>query len=32
VTPSGKAMLHYTAGFDPEGLRQDLKKAVKVAL
>ena len=32
VTPHGKAMLRYTAGFDPEGLRQDLKKAVKVAL
>jgi hypothetical protein len=32
VTPSGKAILHYAAGFDPGGLRQDLKKAVKVAL
>jgi cytochrome oxidase Cu insertion factor (SCO1/SenC/PrrC family) len=32
VTPSGKAMLRYASGFDPEGLRQDLKKAVKVAL
>jgi hypothetical protein len=32
VTPSGKAMLSYPAGFDPVRLRGDLKKAVKVAL
>ncbi|HEX7370060.1 MAG TPA: hypothetical protein VF284_07250 [Rhodanobacteraceae bacterium] len=32
VTPSGKAMLGYPAGFDPTRLRQDLKKAVKVSL
>ena len=32
VTPSGKAMLSYPAGFDPARLRLDLKKAVKVAL
>ena len=32
VTPGGKAMLSYPAGFDPARLRLDLKKAVKVAL
>jgi hypothetical protein len=32
VTPSGKAMLSYPAGFDPTRLRGDLKKAVQVAL
>lgn len=32
VTPSGKAMLSYPAGFDPMRLRGDLYKAVKVAL
>lgn len=32
ITPSGKAMLSYPAGFDPARLRLDLKKAVKVAL
>jgi len=32
VTPGGKAMLSYPAGFDPTRLREDLKKAVKVAL
>ncbi|HVX03790.1 MAG TPA: hypothetical protein VHA71_01580 [Rhodanobacteraceae bacterium] len=32
VTPSGKAMLSYPAGFDPMRLRGDLQKAVKVAL
>jgi hypothetical protein len=32
VTPSGKAMLSYPAGFDPTRLRLDLKKAVQVAL
>ena len=28
VTPVGMALTHYAAGFDPEGLRQDLKKVV----
>ena len=32
VTPSGKAMLSYPAGFDPARLRQDLRKAVQVVL
>lgn len=32
VTPSGRAMLSYPAGFDPARLRGDLKKAVMVAL
>lgn len=32
VTPSGRAMLSYPAGFDPMRLRADLQKAVKVAL
>lgn len=32
VTPSGKAMLSYPAGFDPMRLRSDLRKAVRVAL
>ena len=32
VTPGGKAMLSYPAGFDPTRLRGDLKKAVQVAL
>ena len=32
VTPGGKAMLSYPAGFDPARLRLDLKKAVQVAL
>ena len=32
VTPSGKAMLSYPAGFDPARMRVDLKKAVMVAL
>jgi hypothetical protein len=32
VTPSGRAMLSYPAGFDPRRLRGDLQKAVKVAL
>jgi hypothetical protein len=32
VTPGGKAMLSYPAGFDPTRLRLDLKRAVKVAL
>lgn len=32
VTPGGKAMLSYPAGFDPARLRVDLKKAVMVAL
>lgn len=32
VTPSGKAMLSYPAGFDPTRLRGDLGKAVMVAL
>lgn len=29
VTPTGMALTYYKAGFDPEGLRQDLKKAVR---
>ena len=28
VTPDGKALTRYAANFDPEGLRQDLKKVV----
>lgn len=28
VTPFGMALTRYAAGFDPEGLRQDLKKVV----
>ncbi|TAN02719.1 MAG: hypothetical protein EPN36_15860 [Rhodanobacteraceae bacterium] len=28
VTPDGMALTRYAAGFDPEGLRQDLKKVV----
>ncbi|HEU4857577.1 MAG TPA: hypothetical protein VFS86_09795 [Rhodanobacteraceae bacterium] len=32
VTPSGKAMLVYPAGFEPTRMRGDLTKAVKVAL
>lgn len=28
VTPAGMALTRYGAGFDPEGLRQDLKKVV----
>ncbi len=28
VTPAGMALTRYAAGFDPEGLRQDLKKVV----
>lgn len=29
VTPTGMALTYYAAGFNPEGLRQDLKKAVR---
>lgn len=29
VTPAGEALTRYDAGFDAEGLRQDLKKAVR---
>jgi hypothetical protein len=29
VTPTGMALTYYAAGFDAEGLRQDLKKAVR---
>lgn len=32
VTPSGRAMLSYAAGFEPEPLHQDLERAVKVNL
>ncbi|TAN05914.1 MAG: hypothetical protein EPN38_09775 [Rhodanobacteraceae bacterium] len=32
VTPSGRALLAYPAGFDPARLHQDLQRAVKVNL